>query len=100
MSDEPTNAQAGNAPSAAPAHWPADIDPNSGFRLPMLRRDDLDEEGRKRYDNAAHGGNIAGLQGPTAISLYSPKTVGPRSVLTRYLRQEAGLGSRPIKVLS
>ena len=49
--------------------WPADIDRNSGFRLPLLKREDLDEGGQRRYDRAVSGENIAVLQGPTGIML-------------------------------
>jgi 4-carboxymuconolactone decarboxylase len=94
MSDESASDQAGVAPPSDPSNWPADVDPDSGFRLPMLRREDLDEERQRRYDHAASGGNIAGLQGPTAIALYSPKTIAARDILSRYLRHEAGLGAR------
>jgi 4-carboxymuconolactone decarboxylase len=76
------------------SNWPADIDPQSGFRLPLPQRDDLDDVGKRIYDNAASGGNIAGLQGPSAISLYSLKTAAHRNALTRYLRHESGLGAR------
>ena len=74
--------------------WPADIDPDSGFRLPLLPRDSLDEASQRRYDRAVGGGNIAGLQGPTGIMLYSPATQQAQSGMTRYLRNEAGLGPR------
>ncbi|HWG06510.1 MAG TPA: carboxymuconolactone decarboxylase family protein [Beijerinckiaceae bacterium] len=94
MSDKLAPIDPESAPPSDPSNWPPDIDPNSGFRLPMLRREDLDEERQRRYDHAASGGNIAGLQGPTAIALYSPKTVAARDTLSHYLRQEAGLGPR------
>lgn len=74
--------------------WPADIDPQSGFRLPLLKREELDEVGQRRYDRAANGGNIAGLQGPTGIMLYSPKTSEAQSSISRYLRNEAGFTPR------
>lgn len=74
--------------------WPADIDPQSGFRLPLLKREELDEVGQRRYDRAANGGNIAGLQGPTGIMLYSPKTSEAQSSISRYLRNEAGFSPR------
>ena len=74
--------------------WPADIDPQSGFRLPLLKRDELDEVGQRRYDRAASGQNIAGLQGPTGIMLYSPKTSDAQSSVSRYLRNESGLSPR------
>ncbi len=89
----PAFAQAGNAPPAPV--WPADVDPQSGFRLPLIKREDLDEAGRRRYDNAnTPGNNIAGLQGPSGIALYSPRTSDHLSAVSRYLRQEAGLGPR------
>ena len=94
---QPVAAQGSNTPPAAPSStpaWPADIDPQSGFRLPLIRREDLDEEGKRRYDNAANGGNIAGLQGPSGISFYSPKTSAHQNAVSRYLRNEAGLGPR------
>jgi 4-carboxymuconolactone decarboxylase len=74
--------------------WPADIDPNSGFRLPLLKREDLEEGGQRRYDRAVSGQNIAGLQGPTGIMLYSPKASEAQGALTRYLRQESGITPR------
>ena len=62
------------------ANWPADIDPNSGMRLPFPTRDALDEIGQKAYDRAATpGASIAGLQGPGGISLSdSKKLMGSR----------------------
>ncbi len=70
---------------------PSDIDPKSGFRLPLPKREDLDEAGKQQYDRAsAPGASIAGLQGPSGIQLYSPKTAAMVSGLNRYLRYEAG----------
>ena len=75
-------------------NWPADIDPQSGFRLPLLKREELDDVGQRRYDRAASGQNIAGLQGPTGIMLYSPKTSEAQSSVSRYLRNESGITPR------
>ncbi len=70
---------------------PSDIDPRSGMRLPLPRREDLDEAGQKAYDRGTTpGATIAGLQGPAGIQLYSPKTSGHVAALNRYLRFEAG----------
>jgi 4-carboxymuconolactone decarboxylase len=74
--------------------WPADINPASGSRLPLLKREELDEAGQRRYDRAASGQNIAGLQGPTGIMLYSPKTSDAQGAITRYLRHESGISPR------
>ena len=49
------NAQQNAAPSD-PANWPADVDKNSGFRLPLIPRDQLDEAGKKAYDRGTTPG--------------------------------------------
>jgi len=73
----------------------SDIDPQSGFRLPLPRREDLDEAGQKAYDRAtAPGATIAGLQGPAGVQLYTPKIAGNMAAINRYLRFEAGLTPR------
>jgi 4-carboxymuconolactone decarboxylase len=70
---------------------PSDIDPRSGFRLPLPNRDDLDEAGKATYDRATKpGATIAGLQGPAGIQLFSPKTAALHTAMNRYLRFEAG----------
>ena len=74
---------------------PSDIDPQSGFRLPLPRREELDEAGQKAYDRGATpGANIAGLQGPAGVQLYSPRTAAHLSAINRYLRFEAGIPPR------
>jgi 4-carboxymuconolactone decarboxylase len=84
------------APSASQeSRMPSDIDPQSSFRLPLPRREDLDEAGRQTYDRAATpGGNIAGLQGPAAVQLYSTRTTAHLQAINRYLRFEAGFSPR------
>ena len=75
---------------------PADIDPQSGCRLPLPERDELDEARRRIYDSLAdpQGGSLRGLRGPGGISLHSPG-LAPRSrALNHYLRHESGLGGR------
>ncbi len=66
---------------------PADIDPQSGFRLPLPRREDLDEAGRRAYDRAATpGASIVGLRGPAGIQLYSTPCIEARNQAANYLR--------------
>jgi 4-carboxymuconolactone decarboxylase len=78
-----------------PASMPSDIDPQSGFRLPLPKREDLDEAGKRHYDRAsAPGASIVGLRGPSGIQLYSPKTAEHVRALNRYLRYEAGFTPR------
>jgi 4-carboxymuconolactone decarboxylase len=74
---------------------PSDIDPQSGFRLPLPKRADLDEAGRKTYDDASRpGASLVGLQGPAGIRLYSTKTAPQLQALNRHLRFEAGIAPR------
>lgn len=74
---------------------PSDIDPQSGFRLPLPKREDLDEAGRKTYDRAtAPGATIAGLQGPAGIQLYCPQIAAHMVAVNRFLRFESGIGAR------
>ena len=76
--------------------YPADIDPESGCRLPLPRRDDLDEARRHIYDSLAdpRGGSIRGLRGPGGISLHSPGLARHSRPLNNYLRHECGLDGR------
>src|SRR5271170_1674505 len=70
---------------------PSDIDPNSGFRLPLPKREDLDEDGKRAYDRAnTPGKTIVGLRGPAGIHLYSSKTVEAHNTINQYLRFGAG----------
>jgi 4-carboxymuconolactone decarboxylase len=75
---------------------PADIDPESGCRLPLPKREELDELGRQLYDRATdpRGGTIRGLKGPSGIQLHSPGLSQYASPLNRYLRYGAGFSGR------
>ena len=82
--------QVGSPPTVGQI-MPADIDPQSGFRLPLPKREDLDDAGKAHYDRiAAPGASIVGLRGPSGIGLYSPKAAAHTRALNRYLRFEAG----------
>jgi len=70
---------------------PSDIDPQSGCRLPLLKREDLDDAGKRAYDRAnTPGKTIVGLRGPSGIHLYSTRTVEAHNAINSYLRHEAG----------
>jgi putative methionine-R-sulfoxide reductase with GAF domain/alkylhydroperoxidase family enzyme len=73
-----------------------DIDPESGCRLPLPRREDLDDEARRTYDRLAdpNGGTLRGLRGPGGIQLHSPELARRSRPVNHYLRYEAGLGGR------
>jgi 4-carboxymuconolactone decarboxylase len=75
---------------------PDDIDPQSGCRLPLPRREELDPDGQAIYDRLTRTSaeNLRGLRGPGGIQLHSPELSKRSRPLNRYLRFEAGLGDR------
>jgi 4-carboxymuconolactone decarboxylase len=76
-----------NQTSNTGSAMPSDIDPQSGFRLPLPKRDDLDDVGKRAYDRAsAPGKSLVGLRGPGGITLYSTKTVESRNQFSNHLR--------------
>jgi 4-carboxymuconolactone decarboxylase len=73
---------------------PSDIDPKSGFRLPLPNRDDLDEIGKAAYDRGTKpGATMMGLQGPAGIQLYT-KAAPHLVALNQYLRFTSGISPR------
>ena len=76
--------------------YPEDINPMSGCRVPLPRREELDDAGQRAYDSLAdpEGRTIRGLRGPGGILLHSPELSRYARPLNRYLRHEAGLGGR------
>ena len=76
--------------------YPDDIDPQSGCRLPLPRRDELGPEGRRIYDSLAdtNGGTLRGLRGPGGIRLHSEELARRSRPVNRYLRNESGIEPR------
>ena len=75
---------------------PNDLDPASGNRLPLPRREDLDAAGQKIFDQIAdpNGVTLRGLRGPGGIQLHSPRIAEMLRPLNNYLRNQAGLSGR------
>jgi 4-carboxymuconolactone decarboxylase len=72
----------------------SDIDPQSGFRLPLPNREDLDEIGKAAYDRGTRpGATMMGLQGPAGIQLYT-KAAPHLVALNQYLRFKSGIPPR------
>jgi 4-carboxymuconolactone decarboxylase len=91
----PAQAESRTSTSSSESNMPSDIDPQSGFRLPLPKREDLDEAGKRTYDRGTTpGATIAGLQGPAGIQLYSSRTAPHLTAINRYLRFEAGFTPR------
>jgi len=75
---------------------PPDVFPESGFRLPLPKREDFDEEGKKIFDKRVgkKARSLRGLRGPSGIRLYSPKLAEYTNLVSQYLRFEAGFSPR------
>jgi 4-carboxymuconolactone decarboxylase len=76
--------------------YPQDVDPESGCRLPLPKREELDAEAQRIYDSLADpgSGSLRGLRGPGGILLHSPELARYTRPLNHHLRHEAGLGGR------
>src|ERR1700730_16427727 len=74
---------------------PADINKDSLSRFPVVKREQMDEKGKKAYDLVAGGtGKVASPTGPASIGLYSPGVAEPMRMLNDYLRKNGLLGDR------
>lgn len=92
--NSPETARGSAEGSAAPL--PKDIDPDSMSRLPLIKREDLDEHGKRVYDSFVDPKtrSLAGLRGPLGLWLYSPRLGEYMHLANRYLRYETDLGPR------
>ena len=86
----------GGTDQASPSALPKDVYPDSMFRLPLPKREDLDDRGKKSYDEivSPNSPTIAGLRGPAGILLNDPKLAELERALNQYLRYGSGLNGR------
>ena len=78
---------------------PSDVFPESRNRLPALKRDGLDPQGRGLYDAiVGDSRRLTGLQGPGGIRLHSPQSGEFVRRLNTYLRFESALGARTVEL--
>lgn len=75
---------------------PEDIHPDSLSRLPLLTRDEMDEQGQRFYDSVVspQSRTLVGLQGPSGIWLHSPRLGERVRAANQYLRYESDLDRR------
>ncbi len=75
---------------------PKDIHPESRSRLPLPKREALDEQGKRVYDSVLDPKRptLAGFQGPAGIWLHSPRVGEPIREMNRILRTEVPLEPR------
>ncbi len=87
-----TSAQAasgavGASSQASAGTLPKDIHPDTGNRFPAIKREQLNEAGKKIYDARPTADGF----GPGAIRLYSPAVADAMTSLNDYLRRKSGL---------
>ena len=88
--------KAGKSAEKVARPLPKDVYPESGFRLPLPKREDFDEEGKKVFDKRVgkDARSLRGLRGPSGIRLYSPKLADYSNSVSQYLRFESGFSGR------
>lgn len=81
------------------ATLPKDVYADSGNRLPLIKREELDDAGKALYDIVVAETNpVPGLHAPPGIWLYSSRLDEHIRKETQYLRRDAALGPRLFEV--
>jgi 4-carboxymuconolactone decarboxylase len=86
---KPVSASA-TPPAAMPL--PADVYPESRNRLPLPKREDMDDYGKAVFDEVTHKPELP------SVRLYDPKVAKPLAEAHRYIRFKAGLPERVIEI--
>lgn len=74
---------------------PPDINPESRNRLPLPAPDDLDDLGKKLYEETINDPrSIKGLHGPGGLRLFSPRLKAVQGPVNKFLRYESGIDMR------
>jgi 4-carboxymuconolactone decarboxylase len=79
------------------ASYPKDIYPDSRNRLPLPKRDDMDDYGKKVYDELMQTPKLPG-DPVYPVRLYSPRFAGPEGEAHHYLKYETGLSGRLMEI--
>ena len=103
LSGQPARGQAASASREGVAQttgtYPKDIDPDSRNRLPLVKREELDDLGKKLYDEMfKNPRSSAGLQGPGGLRLLSPRLAETTEPVHRYLRYETDMDPRLVEL--
>jgi 4-carboxymuconolactone decarboxylase len=91
----PQTVSTGGSSGTFAATFPKDVFPETGNRLPPIKREELDEEGKKMYDISI---SEAGKFGPRPIRLYSSPVATHMTEVNEYLRYKTGLGPRVVEL--
>jgi 4-carboxymuconolactone decarboxylase len=91
-SEQAPSSAAGNHSQASGGILPKDIYPETGNRFPAIKREGLDEAGKKLYDVRVDG------FGPGGIRLYSPSVAETMTAVNEYLRRKSGLDPKLVEL--
>src|SRR5689334_16325114 len=92
---EQAAATAGAMPSqASGGAFPKDVYAETGNRLPAIKRDAMDDAGKKLFDAR---GPVDGF-GPGGIRLYSPPVAQSMESVNDFLRHKSGLDPRLVEL--
>ena len=80
--------------STAAAAFPQDVYPDTGNRFPAIKREELDDAGKKLYDTRG----VTDAFGPGGIRLYSPPVADAMSGLNEFLRRKSGIEPRLVEL--
>jgi len=88
--------EASGASAASALSLPSDVNPASLSRVPLIRREEMDAEGKRVYDlvMGPQTRSLAGLQGPYGIWLHNPELGEKLLAASQYLRYRTDLGRR------
>jgi 4-carboxymuconolactone decarboxylase len=78
---------------------PSDVDEDSYYRLPLLRRQELDARGRDIFDRVVGADHDAVPRGPVGMTFLSPELVDPVQQLNTALRENGALGTRTAEIV-
>jgi 4-carboxymuconolactone decarboxylase len=92
QSEQATSSAGGKSSQASGGTLPKDIYPDTGNRFPVIKREGLDEAGKKLYDVRVDG------FGPGGIRLYSPSVEVTMTAVNKYLRRKSGLDPRLVEL--
>jgi 4-carboxymuconolactone decarboxylase len=93
-SEEAAAPAAGMSAQSSAATIPKDVYADTGNRLPAIKREDLDDAGKKLFDTRLPADSF----GPGAIRLYSPAVADHMGAVNSYLRYKSGLDPRLVQL--
>jgi 4-carboxymuconolactone decarboxylase len=90
----PLSGQSQQSAGTAAGAFPKDVFANTGNRLPAIKREDLDEAGKKLYDARGPADSF----GPGAIRMYSLPVAEHMEGVNDFLRHKSGLDPRLVEL--